>query len=142
VNIIVIYAPIKWHDIISSILIIVTFYQFCDLLREDQILDFPNYYNLSALIEPLNIFVPCVLQIAHTNNCLTCYSVILNHCSSLHPHQLRLHLDVVSIFFDVMRPLIVGLIPHNEILLLTFIPLVSLHRLHYYDFCYFGSYYC
>jgi hypothetical protein len=62
VNLIVIDTPILWYDIVSFSLITVMFYQFGDLLKEQQTLGFPNSCNFSTLIEPLNTFVPRVLD--------------------------------------------------------------------------------
>jgi hypothetical protein len=67
--------------------------------------------------------------------------VILTHYLSFYPTDWGFHLDVVLIFLDIMRPFVVGLAPHNKILLLTFILLVSLQCMNYYDFCYFESCY-
>jgi hypothetical protein len=38
------------------------FYQFGDLVGEYQTLDFPSRYNFSTFIEPLNTFVPGILD--------------------------------------------------------------------------------
>jgi hypothetical protein len=62
VNIKVIDTPIQWYDIINSPLITVIFYQFGDFVWEYQTLGFPSRCNFSTFIEPLNIFVSCVLD--------------------------------------------------------------------------------
>jgi hypothetical protein len=62
VNIIIVDILIQWYDIVSFPLITVMFYQFGDLVGEYQTLDFPNRYNFSTFIEPLNTFVPRILD--------------------------------------------------------------------------------
>jgi hypothetical protein len=62
INIIIVDTPIQWYDIVSSPLITVIFYQFGDLVGEYQTLDFPSRYNFSTFIEPLNTFVPGILD--------------------------------------------------------------------------------
>jgi hypothetical protein len=62
VNIVVVDTLIQWYDIISSLIITTMFYQFDDLLGEHQTLGFPSCCNFSTLIEPLNTFVPRILD--------------------------------------------------------------------------------
>jgi hypothetical protein len=62
INIVVVDTPIQWYDIISFPLITTMFYQFGDLLREHQTLDFLSCCNFSTLIESLNTFVPRILD--------------------------------------------------------------------------------
>jgi hypothetical protein len=62
VNNVVVDTPIQWYDVVSSLLITAMSYQFGDFLEEHQILGFPNRCNFSTLIEPLNTFMPHVLD--------------------------------------------------------------------------------
>jgi hypothetical protein len=61
-NIIVVYALIQWYDILSSLIVIVIFCQFHDLLGEHKTLRFSSYDNFSTFIEPLNTFISCILD--------------------------------------------------------------------------------
>jgi hypothetical protein len=73
-------------------------------------------------------------MIVHTGSYLVTLNTLFSDFKSLLviiPHRLRSPSRYYDYFFDIMRSLIVGLTPHNEILLLTFIMLVSLQHLNY-----------